>query len=433
MTKAFRYILCLIICFSLIVPCLPAQRVEAAYVYSDGYTTVGGVTMPFPEYMPGSYFTKNGSACTCHGVASINCVASGANCNCLRYVTVGGKEVDLLGVQCAGFARYCFYRLFGVVDNLESPINTNAYGYYNAGTIPYGNVNAGTVKALFDKLKPGAHVRYQRAYTQHSVVLLNKDANGFTVYHANSGGNGIEQGDCVVSTLSYTWEQFAATAVLGILYAHMPVNYPGEPVYSDTPTVPTLTVGTYITTSNLNLRKEPGTAYESLTVIPEGSSIFVSELKDGWGKTAYGQYEGWVSLAYCSLTSQLTLKADSGLTVKNGYLFGLTSNLNTTTVAEKFMDTGLTFSCKDGALVGTGTTIGALVAGEFVGQLTVVVIGDTDGDGLLSTSDFVKEKACLNGSTVLENAFLLAADTDGNGIVNTTDYKELRRIVNALD
>lgn len=421
MKKLFKYILSLLLCATMLLPSLTAETANS-YVYEDGYTTIGNVTIPFPEYMPGSYFTKNGYACTCHDIASINCVASGDDCNCLRFVTVDGMELDLLAVQCIGFARYCFYRIFGFTDH-----DMNSHMFYNAGTLDRGYVTADSVKSLFGKLKPGAHIRYKLAYSQHSVILLNQTDSGFTVYHANAGGNGVDSSPCVISTRTYTWESFANTAYRGIVFAHMPNEYPDNLSFSDTPIGGTLPLGVYVTTSNLNLRSGVGTSFESIAVIPKGTSILVTETSSNWGRTSYNGLDGWVSLAYAEYEELLTPRENSGITVKDGYIYGIATETSPQELLTSFINKELTFSCGSSDYVGTGTVIGTTVGGYPVDEATVIIEGDVNGDGLLTSADCVRQRLHLNGQSALEGAFLCAADFDGNGTVNTVDYKGLQR------
>lgn len=430
MIKTFKYTICALLCVCLLLPLIP-RYTASAYTYTDGYTTVGDVTIPFAEYMPGSFFTKNGKACACHSNSAINCVASGDNCNCLRYVTVDGKEIDLLAVQCIGFARYCFYRLFGFVDN-----DYNTSLYYNAGTLSAGNVTASTVKALVQKLKPGAHIRYQLAYTQHSVILLNQNENGFTVYQANAGGNGIDSEPCVVSTRTYTWEQFASTAYRGVLFAHLPNSYPTNLSYSATrpsklPSVPTVetAVGVYLTAANVNLRSGADTSYASLGVVPNGTQLTVTKTENGWGQVDYNGTTGWISLDYATLVHHLVLKSNSLLYVDGSYLLGIQCGALVSDTLVEFVTENAAAESGTDVAVATGSKFGVVDDGGFIAELTAVVIGDVNGDGIINTADFMSMKAHLNGSEDLNGAFLLAADVNGDGYVSVSDYKKLKYIV----
>ncbi len=418
MKKLLIYILVFNIIFTAFVP----VQVSSADAYTDGYTKIGEVSIPFAEYMPGTYFTKNGLACTCHDNNTINCVLSGPYCNCVRFVTVDGVSLDLLSVQCIGFARYCFYRLFGFIDHPN-----NASLYYNAGSIAYGNVTASSVRQLISSLKPGAHIRFKLAYSEHSVILLNQNSLGFTVYQCNSGGNGIAQASCVISTKTYTWESFASYAYRGIVFANMPKSYPVSLEYSDTPfTGGEYKVGNYITTDNLKLRSGNGTEFEWLDTIPYGTTLSVTEVINNWGRTSYNGKEGWICLDYAGFIPETILlipKEDSGIYIKDSFIYGLEAGVTGEAFLAMFENERLSLNRDTAKAVGTGTVVSLTENGNTVYSATVVIAGDTNGDGLLTTFDGANVKAHLTGSTALEGAFGLAADANGNGIINTADYK----------
>lgn len=418
MKKLVIYIFAIIFFMTAVVP----TSVSSSPSYSDGYTKIGDTVIPFPEYMPGTYFTKNGLPCTCHDNSSINCVASGPYCNCKRFINIDGKELDLLAVQCIGFARYCFYRLFGFADH-----DLNSSLFYNAGTLTYGQVNAATVKTLVSSLKPGAHIRFKLAYTEHSVVLLSQNSEGFTVYQCNSGGNGIPQADCVVSTKTYTWESFAVYAYRGIVFAHMPYNYPQNLEFSDTPFEETVyKAGKYQLTANLRLRSGSGTDYEWIDTLPEGEVVEIVEVNGNWGKTSYNGKTGWISLefaAYLGSNEVFVPKSNSNIYIKDGYVYGLDYGVNGAKLLACFENTNLSLSCSEGDTVGTGTTISIMDNGTIIDTVTLILKGDTNGDGLLTTADCATIKLYLNNTSLPNGAFLLAADTNGNGILSTSDYK----------
>ena len=56
--------------------------------------------------------------------------------------------------------------------------------------------------------------------------------------------------------------------------------------------------GSYSTTDNLRLRSGRGTNYKTLTTIPKGKSISISDVSNGWGKTSYSGKNGYVSMQY---------------------------------------------------------------------------------------------------------------------------------------
>ncbi len=397
--------------------------------YNDGFTLIGDVAIPFSEYMPGSFFTENGSACTCH-TSSVDCVSNGSDCNCMRYVTIDGKKIDLLSVQCIGFARYCFYRLFGFIDHKD----INPDKFYNAGSIDRGSVTASSVKALFDKLKPGAHIRFRLSSSQHSVILLSKNSEGFTVYQANAGGNNVDSKPCIVSTKTYTWQSFADYAYRGIVFANMPTVYPAKYEYlSQSPHVG-YSVGDYTTTDNLRLRAGAGTDYEGLDIIPKGTVITVTEIDGEWGKTIYDGKEGWVCLKYASFNEKSVVLDSlkpiegSGITVKDGFVYGVAAKTTAEQLFALFENEGLSVS-GDQRYIGSGTLLSLTDAGINKGSVTIIVSGDTNGDGIHSSGDYIIYKSVLNGSTVPDEVLSKTADMDGDGEIATFDYIFFKKLL----
>lgn len=82
----------------------------------------------------------------------------------------------------------------------------------------------------------------------------------------------------------------------------------------------------------------------------------------------------------------------------------------------------------DNAAVGTGLKI----TGGGV-NLTVVVLGDVDGNGMLTSTDYIQIKKHFSGSVQLQGAALRAADITGDGAIRSTDYLKIKRTFNGLE
>ena len=437
MKKTFKCSFALAVIAVILAGCLSFYVADGLRVFADydgPYTTVGDVTMPLPEYMPGSYFTKDGGPCDCHYSSSINCVSSGSRCNCLRYVTYGGKKVDLQAVQCIGFARYVFMRLFGFPDTYG-----NDHLYHSLGSLNRGEVTTSAVKKLLSGAKPGAHIRFKLSSSQHSVIILSKNEKGFTVYHCNAGGPGIDKPECVVTTKYYTWESFADYAYRGIVYVNMPNDYPdyldqeaSEPEENET----VYSLGRYVTTANLNLRQGAGTNFPVAEVLPNGTEFEVIATEGAWGQTQYNGSYGWVSLEHAafvggdassdgeiSTLNVLTLK-DNTLFVKDGVLYGVNPGVELMDFAALFEndEKELSLTVISTQFVGTGTVVSLVRDGEVLDELTLVVDGDLNGDGKIDGADFELFGRLLMNKGELKGAYKAAADINGDSAWNTADY-----------
>lgn len=163
------------------------------------------------EFPVGSYFSNTGKACRCH---SSGCrYDNGCNCISVYHDPETGNDIKLKSVQCMGFARYCFYKIFGFTDRDNS-------NYYSVGSLSSKNMTVSNVKALIKKAKTGAHIR---AKYNHSMILLEYDDSGLTVLHSNSTGR------CQVSIYTMTWSKFVSLyKSSGVDYVNMPKTYPSS-------------------------------------------------------------------------------------------------------------------------------------------------------------------------------------------------------------
>ncbi len=75
----------------------------------------------------------------------------------------------------------------------------------------------------------------------------------------------------------------------------------------------------------------------------------------------------------------------------------------------------------DNKFVGTGCKV---VIADI--KYTVIVKGDVDGDGSISTTDYLSIKAALLGGINLQNEYKNAADCDKSGAIDTSDYLKVK-------
>ncbi len=396
----------------------------AASEYLGPYVTVGNVTLPLQEHMPGTFFSKNGAACVCHHTSSNYCIQSVGNCNCMRYYPTGYKEtceVDLLGAQCFAFARLVFYKCFGFID-----YSSNSSLYYSAGSLSRGSVTASSVKALMMKAATGAHVRLSKG---HSVSILTMDEETITVYHGNSGGDGITYQPCIISTKRFTWAEFAEYAAAGVQYVNMPYNYPESSgaVFAQP--------GYYKLTSDVNLRSETTTQSEILAVISQSTVLDITEVDGYWGKTEYEGQTGWVYLLYSVLYSRKTLTPSGNKFVSDSedYLFSVAWQTDIDGLSEYFPKHSLFVTNSAGENKGadeyvvTGDIISIVVDDEILDTAKVCLAGDVNCNGRLDVGDYVALKRYIFGTYLLDEIQLKAADVNSDGRVDSSDYLLIRR------
>jgi len=77
-------------------------------------------------------------------------------------------------------------------------------------------------------------------------------------------------------------------------------------------------------------------------------------------------------------------------------------------------------------IVGTGMTVKIMDGDTPVASYTVIVTGDTNGDGSISVTDMIALKAHVLKKSTLSGAYASAADTNGDGGVSITDFIQVK-------
>jgi len=91
------------------------------------------------------------------------------------------------------------------------------------------------------------------------------------------------------------------------------------------------------------------------------------------------------------------------------------------TKGEKVADTGI---------LCTGYTINIVVNNNVSVTYDIVVAGDINGDGTISTSDYASARQVLKNTYNVSGAFKFASDVDGDGTVSSNDYILLKGHIN---
>lgn len=149
---------------------------------------------------------------------------------------------------------------------------------------------------------------------------------------------------------------------------------------------------------------------------------------DGGSRFAVGEVQIWGDTKLPEGAQVFELVDNSVHTMDDTYLNISTDALNSTDLAAQFKcevvvlsKTGAAMSAS--AMVGTGCVVAQKdAAGNTVKSVTVIVLGDTNGDAQLSSSDYLSVQMDINGTSFLNVIGQKAADVSGSGNVDTIDY-----------
>ena len=187
-----KRVLSVVLAIALLAIAIPMQAVT---VSAASNIVINGVDI---GYADGSYFTKNGKACTCHDDNSVNCVKTPSGCNCMRYWPTGSDstdQVDLAAVQCFGYARYCQWKVYGCYDGQAPSKFSNI-----TGAISKDNSTVSVLKSKLLGCAPATHLRMNKT---HSISIISATEAGVSYTDCNIIGA------CQIRLETLSWTDFA--------------------------------------------------------------------------------------------------------------------------------------------------------------------------------------------------------------------------------
>lgn len=118
----------------------------------------------------------------------------------------------------------------------------------------------------------------------------------------------------------------------------------------------------------------------------------------------------------------------SGSSLNDKYVTVNKTSSTATYIDEQFKCTVSVFDAKGNALgvdsvAGTGCVVKQLNSlGELINSAVLVIVGDIDGDGVVSATDAICHNLILKQTAEFDEPYLKAADLDGDEAVNSSDY-----------
>ena len=234
------------------------------------------------------------------------------------------------------------------------------------------------------------------------------------------------------------------------------------------------TPGEYIITASvLRIRGGAGTEFESLGTIPNGATVYVTEISGGWGKIDYSGIQGWISLEYALSISNpdddLSNDASAGLratlltadksTVEPGgtvtwtagaeggssdkYFYSFDIYLDGEIVYTRTYqtDNSITYTAGEEGTYQASVTIldsqnnKAQLYGDAVTCIDIenLLIGDVDNNGKITSAD---ARLALRASAKIEDMDarqLICADMNRDGKITSADARMILRKSAKLD
>ncbi len=162
-------------------------------------------------------------------------------------------------------------------------------------------------------------------------------------------------------------------------------------------------------------------AYNTLADLSVGDTVVLGGIQP-WQSVAFTN-------AYVKIPAVFKLKDDSIHILDESYVTLVGRGHSVSTLTLQFQCTVSVYDMgnnklADGAIPGTGCTVKRLNStGDVVDSATVVIIGDVDGNGVVTAADFMTIASAQTGTTAaFTGAFSMAADANNDGAFSAADY-----------
>ncbi len=126
--------------------------------------------------------------------------------------------------------------------------------------------------------------------------------------------------------------------------------------------------------------------------------------------------------------NKLTLNSDSKLVIEETFLKKVVEKQTVSSVLSNFSNADAVIFDADGVklddsqFAGTGSVVKLINDNETIDALTIIVAGDTNGDSIIDTTDYLRIKNAFLDNLTISGEYKMAADVDGSTLIDTTDY-----------
>ncbi len=293
-------------------------------------------------------------------------------------------------------------------EKAETGENAGAYGVIIAGE-PVTGTNDGLCTITFKVIDKGdISVRFYVYQLNDGNAFVSPTVNNDTIAHT-----GKELSTPVITTASLP------EAVMGYEYSCKIVGSDDEFLnYSYEGTLPSgMTLD-----ADGTLRGTP-TQFGSFPITVKATLLgeLVSEPKE-------------LTLTVLEKPRALELVDGSGYEIDGGLLRGVVEETELSLLLTHFKNNervkvfdgdGLEVTASD-EYVGTGYTVSLMHGDEKVHTVTVVILGDVNGNGRVDSNDYQRIRGYVFGNYIIEGAYFEAACVSGGSDVKPVDYQKVR-------
>ncbi len=199
---------------------------------------------------------------------------------------------------------------------------------------------------------------------------------------------------------------------------------------------------------NLNVRSEPSKSGEIIGKLQNGNKLTViGEVDNNWYKIQTAELSGYCSADYVKINGKVTTEVtvnkpatdkdfsivNTDITIEDGILYGVYANTKVSDFLKSFTGSVSVLNAEgkklsDSDFVPTGAKLAVTNGNNVTEKAEIAVKGDVNGDGEITSMDYVLIKRSFFETFNLDGAYLKAAIVSGEAELNVIDYVIVKRV-----
>ena len=350
-------------------------------------------------------------------------------CKSLKSLVVPGTAVSVKGIFNAALDIGQVVAIGSPYQNLLSEVNTVLY-CYNASTAYYDIINDGDVCA-YSLLDNATLTEYTVKYVDtdgndlYDAKTVSLQPTGISVKEVAAQIDGYEYPDAAIVTKTLSGDD-----VITFTYEEEVITTTEEPT-TEEPTTEEPT--TEEPTTEEPSTEEPSTE-EPSTEEPSTEEPSTEEPSTEEPSTEEPTTEE-PTTEPVFVAPELVAVDSATVNNVNGYIYGIDLDLDEKELMSDYLKvTGDGYAKVSSSVIGTGTTVTLYSSKDdsVVAVYTIVIFGDLNGDGLVTSSDITLLKRFINGIASEGEAptVYMAADLNNDGTVSSTDLTYVKSVLN---
>ena len=365
-----------------------------------------------------------------------------------RYPGDGASGLKLDGKDMIFSANHTWEEYVKPAEDINVYFDNSSYGWKTVYAYVY--TDSGASNGAW----PGVEMELDAETGYYKITLSDELANGRIIFtesnnattnrYPGDGASGLKlDGKDMIFSANHTWEEYVEPVkpieTINVYFDNS--SYGWKQVYAYVYTDSGASNGAW---PGVEMKLDADTGYYKITLSGEFANgrIIFTESNNASTNRYPGDFEEGLKLngkdmifsanhTWKEYSASLVLTNEK-YEIKDNFLCNVSEETGVSEIISAFSTKGIAVFNAEGKKVsesekiGTGYVVSLIVGGETVDSLTVIILGDVDGSGIVDSTDYLRTKQHFLGKLTLEGLYAMASDVDNSQTIDATDYLKIK-------